>query len=144
MLKGVNWIAVIIAVVLIEGLGFLWYGPLFGSAWTAALGHAVDTSNANRANMLMGLGVVNSLIVVLGLSWLMRMAGAATLMAALTTAFWGWLFFAGTTQALEYLYMGMSGRLVAINMGYLVVAFLIAGATGVELLFTSIALTRCS
>ena len=129
MLKGVNWIAVIIAVVLVEGLGFLWYGPLFGKAWMAAYGHTVDVSDPNRTNMLMGIGVVNTLVLVLGLSWLLRKAGGATLMGALTTAFWGWLFFSATTQALEYLYMGLSGRLVAINMGYLLVSFLIAGAT---------------
>jgi hypothetical protein len=37
MLKGVNWIAVVVAVVLLEGLGMLWYGPLFGKAWMAAM-----------------------------------------------------------------------------------------------------------
>ena len=33
MFKGINWIAVIVAVVLVQVLGFLWYGPLFGAMW---------------------------------------------------------------------------------------------------------------
>jgi len=126
MLKGVNWIAVIVAVVLLEGLGMLWYGPLFGKAWTAALGHNVDMSNQN---MMMALGVVNTLITVLGLSWLMRRTGAATLTAAVTTSVAAWFFFSFTTQALEYLYMGMTLNFVLINMGFLLAAFVIAGAT---------------
>jgi hypothetical protein len=126
MLKGVNWIAVVVAVVLLQGLGMAWYGPLFGKAWLAALGH---NPPGGETNLLMGLGVVNSLIVVLGLAWLNRRLGAATLGAAVTTAPAAWVAFAFTTQALEYLYMGMSRDFVLINMGYLLAAYLVAGAT---------------
>ena len=125
MLKGVNWIAVIVAVVLFEGLAMLWYGPLFGKAWTAALGHAVDTTNQNT---MMAVGVVNTLICVLGLSWIIRSTGAATLAAAVGAAVMAWVFFGFTTQAAEYLYMGMAAKAVMINMGYLLVAFVLAGA----------------
>lgn len=126
MLKGVNWIAVIIAVVLLEGLGMLWYGPLFGKAWLAAMGHTPDMSNQN---MLMAIGVVNTLISVTGLAWLINKLGAATLGAAVMTSVAAWFFFSLTTQSLEYLYMGMSLRLLEINAGYLLVSFVIAGAT---------------
>ena len=125
MLKGVNWIAVVVAVVLLEGLGMAWYGPLFGKAWLAALGHAPDTTDQN---LKMAAGVVNTLIVVLGLAWLNRRMGVATLGAAVTTALAAWVFFAFTTQALEYLYIGMSREFVLINMGYLLASFVIAGA----------------
>ena len=37
MLKGVNWIAVAIAFVALEALGFVWYGPLFGAKWMAEM-----------------------------------------------------------------------------------------------------------
>lgn len=125
MLKGINWIAVIVAVVLLEALGFLWYGPLFGDAWMAAYGREVDMTNATT---MMALGVVNTLIVVLGLSWLLRGLGAASLGSAVMVSLAAWFFFSFTTQALEYLYMGMSLNFVLINMGYLLVAFLLAGA----------------
>jgi hypothetical protein len=126
MLKGVNWIAVIIAVVLFEGLGMLWYGPLFGKAWLAAMGHTPDMSNQN---MLMAIGVVNTLVCVTGLAWLINKVGAATLSAAIMTSVAAWFFFSLTTQSLEYLYMGMSLQLLEINAGYLLVSFVIAGAT---------------
>lgn len=126
MLKGVNWIAVIIAVVLLEGLGMLWYGPLFGKAWLAAMGHTPDMSNQN---MLMGIGVVNTLVCVTGLAWLINKVGAASLGAAVMTSVAAWFFFSLTTQSLEYLYMGMSLQLLEINASYLLVSFVIAGAT---------------
>ena len=129
MLKGVNWIAVIVATVLLEVLGFLWYGPLFGKAWVAAMANPPVTDAAGAMNMKMGLGVVNTLIVVLGLDWLVRRLGAASLSAAVMVALAAWFFFSFTTQALEYLYMGMTLNFVVINMGYLLAAFVIAGAT---------------
>ena len=125
MLKGVNWIAVIIAVVVIEALGFVWYGPLFGTAWEAALGYAPDTSNAN---LKMSLGVVNAIIIVSGLAWLTGRLGATGLVQSVSVSLTAWFFFNFTTQALEYLYMGMSQQLVLINMGYQFVSYALAGA----------------
>lgn len=129
MLKGVNWIAVIVATVLLEVLGFLWYGPLFGEAWTAAMANPPVADAAGAMNMKMGLGVVNTLIVVLGLDWLIRRLGATGLSAAIMVSLAAWFCFSFTTQALEYLYMGMTLNFVIINMGYLLAAFVIAGAT---------------
>lgn len=125
MLKGVNWIAVIVAVVLLEALGMVWYGPLFGQAWAAAMGHAPDMSDAA---LKMGLGVVNTLVVVAGLSWLLGRLGAASLGAAVMAAVAAWFFFDFTTQALEHLYMGMSRTLVLINMGYQLASYVVAAA----------------
>ncbi|UTP41278.1 DUF1761 domain-containing protein [Phenylobacterium sp. LH3H17] len=125
MLKGVNWIAVLVAVVLLEALGYLWYGPLFGERWMAALGKEPDTSNLA---VTMSLGVVNTIIIVLGLSWLLRRLGANSLNAALMGALAAWFFFDFTTMAIDYLYVRLSGELVLINMGYQLVAYLVAGA----------------
>ena len=127
MLKGVNWVAVIVATVLLQVLGYIWFGPLFGKAWLAAMGHA-EQAQADQ-NMLMAIGVLNTLVCVLGLSWLLNRLGAASLNAALTTSVAAWFFFSLTTQALEYLYMGMTLQLLVLNAGYLLVAFALAGAT---------------
>lgn len=125
MLKGVNWIAVLVAVVLLEALGYLWYGPLFGERWMAALGKEPDMSNMAVS---MSLGVVNTIIIVLGLSWLLRRLGATSLQAALMAALTAWFFFNFTTMAIEYIYVGHSAEFVLINMGYQLVSYLVAGA----------------
>ena len=125
MLKGINWVAVAIAVVLLEALGYLWYGPLFGEAWQAALGREPDMSNTG---LMMGLGVANTIIIVSGLAWLTGRLGATSLVHSVTVALAAWFFFDFTTQALEYLYMGMSQQLVLINMGFEFVGYALAGA----------------
>jgi hypothetical protein len=125
MLKGFNWIAVILAVVVLEALGFLWYGPLFGKIWMAAIGPAATTGNPTTA---LALGAVNTVIIVVGLAWLLRRLGASALTAAVAGALAAWFFFDFTTMAIDYLYEGQSTILVGINMGYQLVSYLAAGA----------------
>jgi hypothetical protein len=125
MLKGFNWIGALVALVLMEALGFLWYGPLFGDMWMKALGRTPDMSNATL-NMV--LGAVVTVIIIVGIDWLLRRLGALSLMPALMASFAAWFFFNFTTMAVDYLYVGLSATRVAINMGYQLVAYLIAGA----------------
>src|SRR5512143_3894770 len=125
MLKGVNWIAVIVATIVLQELGFVWFGPLFGKAWMAAMG---KTATSGGSNLLMAVGVVNTFVCVTGLAWLINRVGAATLSAAVMTSVAAWFFFSLTTQSLEYLYMGMSLQVLVLNAGYQLVAFIFAGA----------------
>ena len=128
MFKSINWIAVVIAVVLLEALGFLWYGVLVKDAWTAAyqtsLGHAPDMSNAA---VMQSIGVVNTVIMVTGLAWVFWRMGVNTL-AGIGAAVAVWFFFDFTTMAIDYIYMGLSQQLVLINMGFQLLCYLVAGA----------------
>ena len=128
MLRGINWIAVAIAVILLEVLGYMWYGPLLGDVWAASyqtyLGHAPDMSDV-AVNM--SLGVVNTLILTIGLAWLFARFGVSAL-AGIGAAVAVWFFFNFTTMAIDYLYMAMPGRLVIINMGYQLLSYVVAGA----------------
>jgi hypothetical protein len=128
MLKGINWLAVAIAVVLLEVLGFVYYGFLVTGPWTAAytasLGRAPDMSNVA---VTQSMGVVITIILVTGLAWaLKRMAITGT--AAIGAALAVWFFFNFTTMAIDHVYMAMSLTLVGINMGYQLLCYLIAGA----------------
>ena len=123
MLKDINWIAVIVAVVLLEVLGFLWYGVVFEARWLAALGHTPDMSNANT---MMALGAVNQAIAVIGLAWLIRRLGADSVAAAVKVALAAWLFFNFTTMAIEYLYEGHTAELLAMNMAFQLIAYVLA------------------
>jgi hypothetical protein len=130
MLKGVNWIAVLIAIVLCEVLGYVWYGMVFNSAWTAemtAIGLKPDMSSAAQTTSI-AEGVVLTVVQVLGLSWLLRRLGVASLQAGVTAALAAYVFFGLTAQAMEYVYMGFTPKLMAINCGQLLVAYLLAGA----------------
>lgn len=128
MFKNINWIAILICVALLEVLGFLWYGPVLGEAWSAAyresIGREPDMSNIV---VTQSLGVVNTLILVVGLAWVFARMGINSL-AGVGAAAAVWFFFNFTTMAIEYLYMGLLPNLVIINMGYQLVAYLVAGA----------------
>ncbi|KRB41313.1 DUF1761 domain-containing protein [Phenylobacterium sp. Root700] len=125
MLRRINWIAVVVAFVLLEILGFLWYGPLFGARWMAEQGTPPDPKSEQFA---LGVGALVTILTVLGLAWLLRRLGATSLQAGLSAAFAAWVFFNFTTMALDYLFMGQTVVFVAINMGYQLVSYLIAGA----------------
>ena len=128
MLKGINWIAVIVAVVALELVGYLWYGMLFAKPCTDAMTAAGHTPDASNTSILMSIGVVNTLVIVLGLSWLTRRLGATSLAASVSLALAAWFFFDLTTQSLEYLYMAMPVTVMEINIGYQLVSYLLAGA----------------
>jgi hypothetical protein len=131
MLKGVNWIAVLIAFVLLEVLGYLWYGMVFNKAWMAemtAIGLKPDMSSSAQTTSLIE-GAVLILVQVVGLSWLTGKLGANNLQAGLMAGLAAWVFFGLTTQGMEYVYMGFTPKLMAINCGQLALAYLLAGAT---------------
>ena len=124
MLKGVNWIAVIVATVVLEVVGFVWYAVVFKDAWAAAGG---ATHMSLSQGMAYGLGMVNTVIVNIGLAWLLARLGRTGLMASVGAALAAWLFFDFTTMALDFLYEGQSAALVQINMGLQLVSYLLAG-----------------
>jgi hypothetical protein len=128
MFWGINWIAVFVATALLEVLGYLWYGVLFARRWSEAMAIAGHSPDAANVAVMQSLGALNTLAIVLGLFWLTHRLGARSLAASVSTALAAWFFFDLTTQALEYLYMGLPGTVMAINIGYQFLAYLLAGA----------------
>lgn len=128
MLKGINWIAVAIAVVLLEGLGYVWYGMWFLKPWAEAMRAAGMPPNNSDVATMMSIGVVNTLVLAVGLAWLTARLGATSLVASIGVSLAAWLFFDLTTQSLDYLYMGMPLTVMEINVGYQVVSYILTGA----------------
>jgi hypothetical protein len=124
-MKGINWIAVILAVVLVQVLGFLWYGPLFGAMWRS-LDPSAPASTAMDAKM--AGGVAASLVLVTGMAWAYGRLGVAGLMDGLKTALVLCITFALTMVAMDFFYGGKPLMLMWLNGGYELVAFLLIGA----------------
>jgi len=130
MLKGVNWIAVLVAVVLLEIIGYVWYGMIFSSAWAAemtAIGLKPDMS-ASAQTASIAMGAVLIIVEVLGLAWLMRRLETTNWRVGALDGFTAWFFFGLTTQGMEYVYMGFTPKLMAINCGQLLLSYVVAGA----------------
>jgi hypothetical protein len=125
MFKGINWLAVIVAVVLVQLLGFLWYGPLFGATWRA-LDPGAPAATGFDAKMI--CGILLTVIMVIGLAWLFARLAVADLMGGLKTALIVCIAFVLTLVFMGYCYEGQSIHLVAFNSGYELLAYLISGA----------------
>lgn len=124
-MKSINWAGVVVAVILAEVVGVLWYGMAFGDKWMALSGVTPQPDNANTS---MAIGAVNELVVAIGLSWLVGKTGAANLMGGVTTGLLAAIFFACTTDAMAYIYAGANTGLIPINFGYLLVSYAVMGA----------------
>lgn len=69
-----NWLAIIVAVVVAQALGFLWYGVLFQDAWAAGFG--IDMTQMDQAApMPFVIGIVGNLIGAFALSVLIHRTG---------------------------------------------------------------------
>jgi len=122
----VSLVATLVATVLGFILGALWYGPLFGKRWMAAVGLTPDQirSDFNPAKTYgttFVLGFVAS--YVFGL-YLGPDPGRAFAVAAGAAAGVCWV---ATSLATNYLFEGRSGVLIAINGGYHAVRFTLIG-----------------
>ena len=124
-MKGINWAGVIVAVILAEVIGIVWYGMAFQAQWMALMNIPAGSGGSTTA---MVLGAVNELVVAIGLSWLIGKAGGTGLVGGATTGLLAAIFFACTTDAMAYIYAGANTGLIPINFGYLLVSYAVMGA----------------
>ena len=121
-----NWWAVLVATVLAFVLGGLWYGPLFGKAWLAAMGKTEDDIEPSASPFV--ISFFTALMTAVTLAWLVHAlsihgwAGGALL--GLVTG----VGFIATAMASDTAFCGWGLRLFIIQAGYRVVYSVVMGA----------------
>ncbi|MBI3269475.1 MAG: DUF1761 domain-containing protein [Planctomycetes bacterium] len=80
---GVNWWAVLGAVVVHMFIGGMWYGPLFGEAWIRAVGFRKEDIKPQKVNEAMSIMVACTLLKCYALALLVRMLGADGILAGM-------------------------------------------------------------
>lgn len=126
----INYPAVLVAGILHWILGAVWYG-MFSSkfvelmAWTPAQLAAIESQSHTRDYIL---AFVSSLVLVYILAHFVQYTKATNLAGGLQTAFWLWLGFIVTTQLPTVIFEGRKPGLYLLNIGYQVVACMVAGA----------------
>ena len=125
-MPAVSLLATFVATVLGFVLGALWYGPLFGRPWMAAVGMTTerirrDVSPAKTYGATFVLGLIAS--YVFGL-YLGPAPGRAFAIVAGAAAGVCWV---ATALATNYLFEGRPAALIAINGGYHAVRFTLMG-----------------
>ena len=125
-MKQVNWLGLVVSLVVGQVIGFLWYGTLFAQAWMKATG--VTEADAAGQEWKMGVGMLNMLVVLLGLDWLIRRVGATGFVGGAKTALTACVVFALTVVSLNYLYANGAPALLWIDGGYQLVTYAVFGA----------------
>lgn len=113
-MNDVNLVSVFLAAVASMVVGFVWYGPLFGKAWSKLSGHK-DMGDKKEMPKTYGILFVASMVA----AYVLSMLGAD-----LMTAFWVWLGFQATLLLHSVLFEGKSWNLYFLNAGHQLVSLL--------------------
>lgn len=133
----VNYLAILVAAVSNMALGFLWYGPLFGKAWSQLMGWGEMTPEKmaemqKKARPAYAASFVGALVMAYVLSHVLVFATTymqvSGWMAGLSSGFWMWLGFVAPVTVGSVLWDGKPWKLWFINAGYYLVALLVMGA----------------
>jgi hypothetical protein len=124
--SGINWIAVVVGVILSNALGFLWYGPLFGKPWTAALGKRPE--DVQGSPMMYAATVVTSLLTMIALAATVIAFGSTGIVEGAVLGLILYVGFQGTATYVGRTFEGSSMALWRINALYNLVVFVVMGA----------------
>lgn len=120
----VSWIAVVVGTVGYQLLGALWYGPLFGSRWMAAMGYdnAEDVQGGDDATTGYLITAAGSLVAVVALGVLVDWVGATTWTEGLAIGLLAGVGFVATTALQAVPFEDRPWPVYLLNAGYNVVA----------------------
>jgi len=131
----INYLAVLVAGIVIFALGGLWYSPvLFAKRWIALQGRTEEEMKAQAAAANMPVMYLSAFICGFVTAWVMAMilAHIASSMAlnaghGALIGFMCWLGFAATTSYAMALFSGKPKQLWLIDSAYNLVSFVLAG-----------------
>ena len=120
-----NWLAVLVATAAGFVLGGLWYGPLFGNAWVAALGKQPEDIKPSPIPFIVSLITASVTAIVLAL-----FVNALGITSALDGALLGLAIgvgFIATAMGSDSAFCGWGLRLFLIQSGYRIAYSVIMG-----------------
>ena len=125
----INYLAVLLAGLSSQPLGFLWYGPLFAKPWMAARGYEQDSMEGGDNPAIYGLALLFALVIAYSMARLVDMVGADSVGDCLAIAAFVWAGFAGAVQAVQGIFNHAPSRVNAflIEGGYQLTSFLLMG-----------------
>lgn len=129
---GVNYLAILVSAIIIFALGGLWYSPvLFAKRWVALQNRTMEQMKEMNAGGA-GMKFVEVFICGLLTAWVLAIVishyGAMTLGGGAFVGLVCWIGFAGATSYGSALFSFKPRALWAIDSGFNLVAFVVAGA----------------
>ena len=127
MLGGINWLAVVLAMVGAMVTGFVWYSPpLFVKPWMRELGKSPEQMGNPAKSM--ATAVILHLITATCMAFLFRQLEVQSVPDAIATATLLWVGFSGATQFATDRFQGATVKLSLIVGGHALVTFWVMGA----------------
>lgn len=127
---GLNWWAILVATAAAFALGGLWYGPLLGKAWLAALGKTEDDIKPSPEPFV--VSAVAALATCVVVAALMNGLDLTGLGSGLVFGFITGVGFIAAAMASDTAFCGWGWRLWTIQAGYRVAySVLMGGIIGV-------------
>ena len=125
-----NWWAIVVATAAAFALGGLWYGPLFGKAWLAALGKTEDEIEPTPQPFI--ISAVTAFLTCVVVAALMSGLQMTGLLAGLAFGLLTGIGFIATAMASDAAFCGWGWKLWAIQAGYRVAySVLMGGIIGI-------------
>ena len=121
-----NWWAVLVATVLGFALGGLWYGPLFGNAWLAAMGKSAESLEPSATPFIVSF--FTSLATAIVLAALIASLGIVGWSGGLILGLITGVGFIAASMASDTAFCGWGMNLFLIQAGYRVSYSVIMGA----------------
>lgn len=111
-----NWWAILVATLASFAVGWLWYGPLFGKAWVAALGKTEDEIQPTPTPFI--IGFVTALVTCIAMAALIQALGIDTWLGGICIGLVAGIGFITMAMVSDGAFCGWSWTLVAIQAGY--------------------------
>lgn len=124
-MRRINHFAVLLAVLLQQVLGFVWYHFLFGPAWLAGLGMTPEQMQGRSWRFAVSIGC--GLVSAYGLAWLMGAMGRRGLAQGLLMGLFTGIAFAGSAVLLHYAFIPAAWPAAWIDSGVTVAAAALTG-----------------
>lgn len=124
----VNWLGVVGATVAAMVIGFLWYGPVFGKIWLAAMGMTQEQVKEQGSSMAIPISIVTAFVTALVLAVVMSAVGADSIGDGVAWGLLASIGFIATSQMNNAAYEGRNGTVVGLYIAYQVVTLGVMGA----------------
>lgn len=125
----INLFAVLVAALVMEALGFFWYGPWFGGTWAYLMGFTPEKMAAMQKKGGMGGKYVANFIAGLVMAYVLAMSIAVRPLltggGAIFLAFWIWLGFIATVMLTSVLWEGKPWRLFWLSSLYYLLSLIV-------------------
>lgn len=125
----ISVIKLILSVVGFMGVGYFWYGPLFGKQWRHLTKIHDDKISKKEMQTSMAYSVLVAIIMNFVYQHIVQMSlfsfGGGEFAASLKTGFWVWLGFIVTVVLMNNTYERKPKKLTYINSGYLLVVMVV-------------------